>query len=45
MARVIDPHPHQHFWDRDKFNYAWQVAYTRFVGTHAEYDRIDVEVV
>ncbi|MEI8122552.1 MAG: type II toxin-antitoxin system HigB family toxin [bacterium] len=28
-----------------KFNYAWQVAYTRFVGTHAEYDSIKVEVV
>jgi mRNA interferase HigB len=28
-----------------KFNYAWQVAYTRFVGTHAEYDKINVEVV
>ena len=28
-----------------KFNYAWQVAYTRFVGTHADYDAVDVEVV
>ena len=28
-----------------RFNYAWQVAYTRFVGTHVEYDAIDVEAV
>jgi mRNA interferase HigB len=28
-----------------RFNYAWQVAYTRFIGTHAEYDRTDVEGV
>jgi mRNA interferase HigB len=28
-----------------QLNYDWQVAYTRFVGTHAEYDEIDVEVV
>lgn len=28
-----------------RFNYAWQVAYIRFLGTHAEYDSIDVEVV
>jgi len=28
-----------------RFNYAWQVAYTRFIGTHAEYDKTDVEGV
>jgi len=28
-----------------RFNYAWQVAYTRFIGTHAQYDAIDVEKV
>jgi mRNA interferase HigB len=26
-------------------NYDYQIAYVRFVGTHAEYDRIDVENV
>ncbi len=28
-----------------KFNYAYKVAYIRFIGTHAEYDEIDVEEV
>jgi len=27
-----------------KFNFAHGIAYIRFVGTHAEYDRIDAEV-
>ncbi len=28
-----------------RINYAYRVVYIRFVGTHAEYDRIDVEEV
>ena len=28
-----------------KINYAYRVVYIRFVGTHADYDRIDVEEV
>lgn len=28
-----------------KINYPYRVVYIRFVGTHAEYDRIDVETV
>jgi mRNA interferase HigB len=28
-----------------KINYPYRVVYIRFVGTHAEYDRIDVEEV
>ena len=26
-------------------NYRYQIAYVRFIGTHAEYDKIDVENV
>lgn len=28
-----------------KVNYPYRVVYIRFVGTHAEYDRVDVEEV
>jgi mRNA interferase HigB len=28
-----------------KINYQAQVVFVRFVGTHAEYDRVDVEVI
>lgn len=28
-----------------KFNYPYRVAYIRFIGTHAEYDEIDVEEI
>jgi mRNA interferase HigB len=28
-----------------KINYAYRVVYVRFVGTHAEYDQIDVKEV
>jgi mRNA interferase HigB len=28
-----------------KFNYEFHVDYIRFIGTHAEYDRIDAESV
>ena len=29
----------------EKINYPYRVVYVRFVGTHAEYDKIDVEEV
>jgi len=28
-----------------KINYDWKIVYIRFVGTHAEYDKIDAESV
>ena len=28
-----------------KINYPYRVVYIRFVGTHAEYDEIDVETI
>jgi mRNA interferase HigB len=28
-----------------RINYAYRVVYVRFVGTHADYDRIDAETV
>ncbi len=28
-----------------RFNYDYGIAYIRFIGTHAEYDRINVETV
>lgn len=28
-----------------KFNYPYQIAYIRFIGTHARYDEIDAEKV
>ena len=28
-----------------KFNYGYRIGYIRFIGTHAEYDRVDVESV
>jgi len=28
-----------------KINYSYRVVYIRFIGTHAEYDKIDVEEV
>jgi mRNA interferase HigB len=28
-----------------KINYPYRVVYIRFVGTHAEYDKIDVETI
>ncbi len=28
-----------------KVNYDWKIVYIRFIGTHAEYDKIDAEAV
>ena len=28
-----------------KINYDWKIVYVRFIGTHAEYDRINAETV
>ena len=28
-----------------RINYAYRIVYVRFVGTHADYDRVDVEEV
>lgn len=28
-----------------KINYPYRVVYIRFIGTHAEYDRIDAETI
>lgn len=28
-----------------KINYDWKIVYIRFIGTHAEYDRINAETV
>ncbi len=28
-----------------KINYDWKIVYVRFIGTHAEYDKVDAETV
>ena len=29
----------------DKINYPYRVIYIRFIGTHAQYDRVDAQVI